>query len=234
MDDVVVGLLASRSPEQVRDFLLAWAEHRSSTWANASREALSRGASTGHVPQLRGQLRYHLGESAVAEASKAAGAGCLPMQTVSPGATFMVARLGRFALVNQVLRNRTHLPRRSVTRKLLSQPNAGIDPQGVLPFADRAAQEQTTELAYFGCLASVVCRSDPSVPAELAVAIPSRNLDRWIAWLPLNKAHELVQNLCATQPGPKQPAPVQIPDRAFSTFRMPKTGRETGDSEPER
>ena len=234
MEGTIVDLLAWRAPEQLRDFLLAWAERRSSTWADAARQALERGASKGHVPQCRGQLRFHLGETAVAQASRDVGAGCLPMQTVAPGATFMVARLGRFALVNQVLRSRDHLPRRSVTRRLLSQPNVEIDPQGALALGDSNTGSVKTELAYFGCLVTVPCRSDPTVPGELAIAVPSRSIDRWIAWLPLHTVHALLQNGAGGQNGRDQyRSSPEIPDRALPTFRVPKEGKEGGDNDPE-
>ena len=144
----------------------------------------------------------------------------------------MVARLGRFALVNQVLRSRDHLPRRSVTRRLLSQPNADIDPQGALALGDVVNGTVKTELAYFGCLVSVVCRSDPTVPSELAIAIPSRSIDRWIAWIPLHKVHELLQSRTGGQDEREQHQPTsEIPDRAFSTFRVPKEGKEGGEGD---
>jgi hypothetical protein len=190
------------------------------------RQALQRAASVDHLPQIRGQLRYHLGEIALAEAAGAAKAGHLPVKTTPAGGVFIVARIGRFALVNVAVRDRHALPRRSVTRKLLSQRNADLDPQGSL-FEARPTSRGTTELAYFGCVVSVPWRRDPTVPAELAIAIPNAGLSEWLIWMPLHFAFARLQERVDSG-NPTHPPDHDIPDNAFPKFRFPKEDDKKG------
>jgi hypothetical protein len=136
IDDLVIDLLTGRVPVHARDLMLAWSERRHSSWADAAREAELRAASSGHLPQIRGQLRYHFGESALMAAARTANVGAMPVPTQPPGGVFIVARVGKFALVSVASADSRKMPRRSVTRKLLSQPNQNLDPQGTF-FAEQ-------------------------------------------------------------------------------------------------
>lgn len=218
-DEVVLGLLTDRNAQRARNVMLAWDERRNSSWADAAREAEVRAASDGHLPQIRGQLRYHLGEAALAQAARSSGAGAIPLATRPPGGIFTVARVGRFALISVMVHDRRLMPRRTVTRKLLSQPNESLDPQSSLLFDDTASKP-ITDLAYFGCLIAVAGRRDPTVPAELALAIPTAALDRWISWIPLHRLHASLQERADTIPGDLGDR--DMPDIAFPTFRVPK------------
>src|SRR5215813_9548582 len=91
-----------------------------------------RAASNGHLPQIRGQLRYHLGQKALAESCHGVGLGAIPMHTTPPGGIFIVARIGRFGLVSLTVKHGELRPRRSITRKILSQANESLDPQARL------------------------------------------------------------------------------------------------------
>jgi hypothetical protein len=220
LEAIILDLLADREPTQARDFVLTWGERRNASWADAARQALQRAASVNHLPQIRGQLRYHLGEIALAEAAGAAKAGYLPVKTTPPGGVFVVARIGRFALVNVAVRNSHALPRRSVTRKLLSQRNVDLNPHGNL-FEPTPNSRGTTELAYFGCVVSVPWRRDPTVPAELAIAIPNAALSEWLIWMPLNFAFARLQERVDSG-NPQKPSGSDIPDKVFPKFRFPK------------
>lgn len=220
MEALILDLLADRDPSQARDFILSWGERRNASWADAARQASQRAASVDHLPQIRGQLRYHLGEIALAEAAGVAKAGHLPVKTTPAGGVFIVARIGRFALVSVAVQNRHALPRRSVTRKLLSQRNADLDPQGSL-FESRPTARGTTELAYFGCAVSVPWRRDPTVPAELAIAIPNAALSEWLIWMPLPFAFARLQERVDSGK-PSKPSSGDIPDNVFPRFRLPK------------
>jgi hypothetical protein len=220
LEALILDLLADRDPTQARDFVLTWGERRNASWADAARQALQRAASVDHLPQIRGQLRYHLGEIALAEAAGAAKAGHLPIKTTPAGGVFVVARIGRFALVNVAVRNSHALPRRSVTRKLLSQRNVDLNPQGNL-FEPRASSRGTTELAYFGCVVSVPWRRDPTVPAELAIAIPNAALSDWLSWMPLHFAFARLQERVDSGKLQKL-SHSDIPDKVFPKFRFPK------------
>jgi hypothetical protein len=191
VEHVIVDLLADRAPTRARDLMLYWGERRSASWVDAAREAADRAASGGHLPQIRGQLRYHLGEAALTEAARSAGVGALPYRTVSPGGVFMVARVGRFALVNLMVRRPEFLPRRSVTRTMLSQANEKIDPQHRLDLGDE--RQVVTELAYFGCLVTVPSSNDPTAPSILALGVPNAALNSWLAWIPLHRLHAFLQ-----------------------------------------
>jgi hypothetical protein len=212
--------LADRDPSQARNFLLAWGERRNASWADAARQALQRAASVDHLPQIRGQLRHHLGEIALAEAAGAVRAGYMPVKTTPPGGVFALARIGRFALVSIAVRNKYSLPRRSITRKFLSQRNIDLAPQETL-FEPRPSSRGTTELAYFGCVVGVPWRRDPTVLAELAVAIPNTGLSEWLAWIPLHFAFALLQERIDSGT-PSKPSSTEIPDKAFPRFRLPK------------
>jgi hypothetical protein len=225
-DRVVLNLLTDRHAQRARNVILAWDEHRSSSWADAAREAEARAASDGHLPQIRGQLRYHLGEVALTRAARSAGAGAIPLATKPPGGIFTVARVGRFALVSVIVRNHGQMPRQTVTRKLLSQPNESLDPQSPLPFGD-PIPKPITDLAYFGCLIAVAGRRDPTVPGELALAIPTAGLDRWISWIPLHRLHALLQE--RTDEGSGDVNDGGVPDIAFPTFRVPVNRKDSGD-----
>jgi hypothetical protein len=226
-DRVVLDLLIDRNSQRARDVMLAWDERRNSSWADAAREAEVRAASDGHLPQIRGQLRYHLGELALAQAARSAGAGAIPLATKPPGGIFTVARVGRFALVSVMVPRHGAMPRRTVTRKLLSQPNEGLDPQSSLPFDD-PMPKLITDLAYFGCLIAVAGRRDPTVPAELALAIPTAELDRWISWIPLHRLHAVLQERTVEGPGNISGGGV-VPDIAFPTFRVPADRKDSGE-----
>lgn len=231
MDLSILNLLGDRDPALARDFLLAWAEHREASWTNAARDARARAASVKHEPHIRGQLRYQYGESALAVASRKSGIGCLPMPTKLPGGVFMLARVGRFGLVSLSTRHKDFLPRRTATRKLLSEPNDGIDPQTRLELEEEGASRSATELAYFGCLVSVPNRRDPTAPSELAFAVPDASLERWIEWAPLHRVCALLQSLKVPHPKPRGVGTKRIPDRAIPKFRVPKKDRKAGDDE---
>jgi len=225
-DDVVLDLLTDRNAQRARDVMLGWEERRSASWADAAREAEARAASDGHLPQIRGQLRYHLGETALAQAARDAGAGAIPLATKPAGGVFTVARVGRFALVSVTVPDRRSMPRRTVTRKLLSQPNERLDPQSSL-FDHPVTPKPITDLAYFGCLVAVAARRDPTVPAELALAIPTAALDRWISWTPLHRLHALLQERADAAPADMSGG--DVPDISFPTFRLPKEREDFGD-----
>jgi hypothetical protein len=225
---LIIDLLGSRSPGQARDFLLAWDERRHSSWADAAREARDRAASGGHLPHMRGQLRYHLGEAALADTARAVKTGIIPLPTRMPGGFCFLARVGRFALVSTTIRQSGRMPRRSTTRRFLSQPNQEIDPQHTL-FGDASSGRGATELAYLGCLVAVPSRRDPTTPAEVAIAIPNAGLSDWIDWIPLHKAHALLHDRTASAGLLAPPVPAEIPDRVFSTFRLPKDDEDAQD-----
>jgi hypothetical protein len=217
---MILDLLADRNPAQARDFMLAWGEHRNASFADAARQATTRAASINHLPQIRGQLRHHLGEIALAQAAGAVNAGQLPVKTNPPGGVFIVARIGRFALVSLTTRKKHGLPRRSITRKLLSQRNLDLEPQQSF-LEPRIGSRGATELAYFGCLMTVPWKRDPTIPAELAIAVPNASLSEWLVWMPLHFAFSRLQQRVDTG---KPPSPLSgaIPDNVFPKFRLPK------------
>jgi hypothetical protein len=222
IEQLIADLLADRAPLRARDFTLAWEEHRNSSWVDAARDAETRAGSDGHIPQIRGQLRYHLGEVAIANAAHRAGAGVIPLRTQPPGGIFNIARVGRFALVSVTVRYPSLLPRRSITRRLLSQPNEAIDPILELPL-DPKGRKVVTDLAYLGCLCAVPKASDPTVPEILALGVPNVGLSGWIAWTPLYRLQALLQERAdAFSKGIGAPETGVVPDLAFPTFRVPK------------
>jgi hypothetical protein len=219
LEALILDLLADRNPAQARDFVLAWGERRNASFADAQRQAVSRAASVDHLPQIRGQLRYHLGEIALGNSAGAVKAGQLPVKTDPPGGVFIVARIGRFALVSLTTRKKHALPRRSITRKLMSQRNLDLEPQRSLldPIGSRGA----TELAYFACLVAVLWKRDPSVPSELAIAVPNASLSDWLTWMPLHFAFAQLQARIDSGTG-SSPSIGPIPDNVFPKFRLPK------------
>lgn len=229
MDEVILSLLGGTRPDDAKNFLISWSERRTSSWMDAARDAKARSASGGHLPQIRGQLRYHLGERSLSDAASHCGVGCMPLSTKPKGGTFMVARVGRFALVNLKLSQSHALPRRSTTRTLLAQPNQEIDPQTGL-FDDERGARGTTELAYLGCLVAVACKADPTIPSELAFAVLSANMDRWISWIPIPHACAMLQDVGAPV-GSGSADEAQIPDKAFPKLRLPSTERDRKDGD---
>jgi hypothetical protein len=227
IEQVVVDILADKIPARARDLMLSWVERRSASWADAAREAEARAASGGHLPQLRGQLRYHLGEASLSEAARSAGAGVIPFRTVPPGGVFTVARIGRFALVNLSVRYPGLMPRRSVTRKMLSQANEAIDPQRRLDLGDE--ERVVTELAYFGCLVAVPSIADPASPAVLALGVPNAALTAWLAWIPSHRLHAYLQERVDAGGEATESAGGSIPDKAFPKFRLPRSDESEDD-----
>lgn len=227
MEDQIVGLLADRDPKQAQDFILAFGEHRTASWADSQRQAALKAASKRHVPHFRGQLRHQLGETALANAAQVAKVGCIPFPTVKPGGVFMVARVGRFGLVSLRVGSRRALPRRSPTRLLLSNPNDDIDPQQKLWAAEKASARGATELAYFGCMVVQPSRNDPSAPAEMALAIPNARMTDWLDWIPLPRVFAALQNIVSGDGSAKEAPQIRpIPDRRMPTFRLPKRNGE--------
>jgi hypothetical protein len=226
LEALILELLADRNPAQARDFMLAWGERRNASFVDAQRQAVSRAASINHLPQIRGQLRYHLGEIALAHSAGAVNAGQLPVKTSPPGGVFIVARIGRFALVSLTTRKKHGLPRRSITRKLMSQRNLDLEPQQ--DFLDPIGSRGATELAYFGCLVAVPWKRDPSIPAELAIAIPNASLSDWLTWMPLSFAFAQLQTRIDNGPG-SSPSSDPIPDNVFPKFRLPKRDDSEGE-----
>ena len=226
-EELIADLLADKAPVKARDFTLAWSEHRNTSWMNAARDAEVRAGSADHLPQLRGQLRHHQGEVALADAAHQVGAGVLPFRTKPAGGVFNVARIGRFALVSLTVKYPGLMPRRSATRKLLSQPNDALDPILELDLEPKPAKT-ITDLAYFGCLCAVAKTSDPTVPEILALGVPNLGMTEWISWTPLYRLQALLQqraDLFVTD----VPESSDVPDRAFPTFRVPRMG--TADNE---
>jgi hypothetical protein len=144
----------------------------------------------------------------------------MPMQSTQPGASFMIARVGRFALMSVKVSGTGALPRRSATRALLSRPNDEIDPQTRL-FEDAKARKKT-ELAYFGCLVSIPCKVDPTVPAELAIAVLSAATNRWLCWMSIPQACGGLMAVSTSPSRNRSPQTEAIPDRAFPKLRVPK------------
>lgn len=218
----VIDLLAERGAASAVDFLLAWGEGRNTSWMNAAREAATRCGSIDHLPQIRGQLRYHLGEVALANAAEKAGLGFIPIKSRPPGGVFNVARVGRFALASIVVRQKYAIHRRSVTRLMLGQANKDLEPQTNL-FDGQNVARPTAELAYFGCVVAVPWRKDPTVPAALAVGALNADLTKWIEWIPLHRAYALLQErLNSAEPAPSRG--FDIPDNVFPKLRLPKPG----------
>ena len=226
VEERIAGLLADKSPINARDLMLFWSETRSSSWADADREAQARSASNGHLPQHRGQLRYHYGQTALVDACRRAGLGSIPMRTSPAGGVFIVGRVGRFALVSMTVKHAWIMPRRSITRTMLSQANETIEPQERLFHEPRPAS--VTELAYFGCLIAVPHRHDPSVPAQLALAVPNVGITEWVSWIPLHRLHGLLQAR-ADEASPETGA-VEVPDLAIPKFRLPKQRTDQDDA----
>jgi hypothetical protein len=222
--DAIVDLLVERGAAPARSFFAAWGDQRTASYVNADREARARAASGGHLPQLRGQLRYHLGEGALAEAARVAKIGYIPYTTTPPGGVFGVVPVGRFAVVSLGARFHGMVPRPSMTRRLLSQPNLDLERQARFDWADTAPSARgATELAYFACAVAVPCQADPSVPAELALAVPNAAVDDWIAWIPLHRLLAMLQMKAdASQHGRKSRSTLTIPDKVFPKFRLPK------------
>jgi hypothetical protein len=224
----IVDLLADKNPAAARNLMLAWTERRNAAWANAARDAEARAASARHLPQIRGQLRYHLGETALVESARDANVGAIPFQTQPPGGIFTVARVGRFALVSVTAQHKKLMPRKSVTRKLLSQPNEAIDPQNDMFASVVEKPPVVTELAYFGCLVTIPNKRDPSVPAELGFGVPSVGLQSWISWIPFSRLIVLLQEKVDAGGTPPTTDSV-VPDIAFPRFRMPKKDSDVGE-----
>jgi hypothetical protein len=228
LEDLVIELLAGRQADRARDFTLAWAERRTASWADAARLAESKAASEGHLPAIRGQLRYHLGERALSEAASSSGLGSIPLRTNPPGGTFIVARVGRFAIISATVRAPHLTPRRSLTRKHLAQPNIDLDPQYTLALNEKISSRGTTELAYFGCVIVVPSRKDHTIPGQLHFAVPSVSMDSWIVRIPLDRLHALLQKRC-DDGMPGSTSATVIPDRAFPRFRFPKPDEQYDD-----
>jgi hypothetical protein len=224
IDDVVLNLLADKAPVKARDFMLAYSEHRTTSWADAARDAIVRAGSDGHLPQTRGQLRYHAGELAIAQACHSSGAGVIPLRTRPPGGIFNVARLGRFSLVGVTVTYPGLMPRKSVTRKLLSQPNEALDPCLRLDFGEPKSPRIVTELSYFGCIVTVPSVSDKAIPAIIALGIPNAAVTEWISWIPFHRLHTVLQERADRFYAGDAPQPASVPDNAFPTFRAPKIG----------
>lgn len=217
-EELALDLLTDRNAVRARNMMLSWDERRNSSWADAARDAEARAASDGHLPQIRGQLRYHLGESALAQAARSAGAGAIPLKTQPAGGVFTVARVGRFALVSATVQNHKAMPRVTLSKKLLSQPNESLDPQTSL--FDDGKPKPVTDLAYFGCLLTVAATRDPTTPSELFFAVPTARLDRWISITPLHRLHALLQERVDREVG-VQTGDDSVPDISWPTFRVP-------------
>jgi hypothetical protein len=156
-----------------------------------------------------------MGETALRDAATDAGYGHLAMPTISPGATFITARVGRFALVSVNVRSSRAMPRPSATRLDMGRGNQQIERERALfPSAP-----QPTVLAYLACVASVPSRTDPSVPEELAFAVPNKSLTGWICWVPINRAAATLQGFADGDTGPTMGG--LIPDNVLVTLRLP-------------
>jgi hypothetical protein len=223
----IIDLLTERGAARARDFVLAWGERRNASWLNAAREAAARCGSIDHLPQIRGQLRYHLGEVALAEAAAKAEIGFIPLKTKPAGGVFNVARVGRFALASVTVPAKYAVPRDSVTRRMLSEPNEDLEPQTRL-IEKTTGKRAATELAYFGCVIAIPWKRDPTVPASLVLAVPNKTLTHWISWIPLHRAYTLIQErVDATQPTSSRE--LGIPDNVFPKVRIPKPGQAEDD-----
>ena len=232
MENDIVGLLSGNDPRKAQEFILAFGEQRAASWADSQRQAVMKSASTRHVPHFRGQLRHQLGEAVLARAAETARTGCIPIRTVKPGGVFMVARVGRFGLVSLSVSEKRAIPRKSATRRLLSEPNDDLDPQQKLLFADRASARGATELAYFGCMITCPSYRDPSTPSDIVFAVPNARLTDWIEWLPITKLFALLQSRMDSSSKPAMPVEARpIPDLRIPRFRLPRQDRdETSDT----
>jgi hypothetical protein len=110
---------------------------------------------------------------------------------------------------------------------MMSQRNLDLEPQQ--SFLEPAGSRGATELAYFGCLVAVSWRRDPSVPAELALAIPNASLSDWLTWMPLHFAIAELQARVDRGASGSPPSDSSIPDKAFPKFRFPKRDDSEGE-----
>ena len=225
----ILELLAGSDPRQAQDFVLSFGENRVASWSDAHRQASTRAASARHLPHYRGQLRHQLGETALSMAAQTANVGCIPFRTVKPGGVFMVARLGRFGIVSLTVPARRSLPRKSPTRRLLSNPNDDLDPQHKLALI--GTSRGATELAYFGCMVTCPSFREPTVPAEMVFAVPNARLNGWIVWMPLPTVYARLQDLFDKGAGPSTTYAKPIPDLRLPKFRLPKQDRGAGGSD---
>jgi hypothetical protein len=116
-----------------------------------------------------------------------------------------------------------------MSKKLLSQPNEVLDPQTSM-FDDPSKPKLVTDLTYFGCLITVAASRDPTTPSELAFAVPTTGLDRWISWTPLHRMHALLQERVDREGGVRT-GDDSVPDISWPTFRVPGDRKGHGEDE---
>lgn len=229
LENRIVDLLTASDPEKARKFFRIWDEERSASWATANLQAKNNAASEGHISALRGQLRHQFGEDALAKTAKAAEVGHFPKPTEKPGAHMMLARVGKFALTSVKVSDRGLLPRRSLTRSILSRANQNIDPQ--LDMISEPKDNGLTELAYFGCLLAVPSVVDHSAPYGLYLAVPNNGMTGWLKTLSIETLHAMILNRQSGKGASKAETAKKVDDKAFPQIRVtkhdaPKSGGE--------
>lgn len=229
LDDHIVDLLIATNPQVARTFFLKWDELRSASWATANLQATQTAASQKHVPALRGQLRHQLGEEALAQAAAAAGVGSFPKETEKPGACMMLARVGKFALTSVKVNDRMLLPRKSLTRSILSRPNWGITPQNDM--FKEAEDPPLEELAYFGCLLAVPSVSDATAPYGMYLAVPNMGMTDWIKTFSIETVHAKILNRLSGRDAAKGAESTAIEDKAIPRIKMPGMRKSTSSDE---
>lgn len=219
MDAVLSRLLTGAQVSQAIDFFDAFTEKRTTSWAEADLQAKGKAASLSHIPELRGQLRHHLGEEALKASAEQAGLATTTMRSAPAGGVFQLARIGRFALSSVKTNVERGRLRPAVTRELLARANHELDPQSSL-LPPEPGSATVHEIAYFGCLAAVPTRRDPMVPSILALGVPDVSMRHWLFWIPLPMLAAKMRGIRETGVAPK--AEPEQKDAAFPTLLLPK------------
>lgn len=77
----------------------------------------------------------------------------------------------------------------------------------------------------------VAATRDATSPAELAFAVPTPALDRWISWIPLHRLHAMLQERVDRGIAP-QSGEDSIPDISWPTFKVPGEKKGFGEDDP--
>ena len=138
--------------------------------------AAAHGMDDGHLPHVVGQLRhFHMNES-FQRALAVSGASPTPIL----GNGVVMGRAGIFTLARFNTSNRTWINgRRSHTRRLISMKNMAIEPLAQPDlFADYSPASDA--VAFFVSGFSGSLHLQPESPLSIHIAVPDRNMRRWL------------------------------------------------------
>jgi hypothetical protein len=145
--------------------------------------AAAEGMEEGHLPHVVGQLRHFHMNEAFHRALAANNAHPTPIR----GSSIITGPTGLFTIARFNSRDNLWInARRSQTRRQMSEANRAVEPL-VQPELFGIYEPPTKAIVFFVACFADSLRIQPDAPVSIQIAVPDRNMKRWLFKDPLDR-----------------------------------------------